>query len=350
MASDENRSKMTALFEPRSIAVVGASSRRRSATGNEVIRNIQGSSNPVTLWVVNPTSGAIEGIEAVPSVGDLPRVDMAVIAVPPAAVADVVEEFEAANCPAVIVLSIGMDSASQQRLTAVHRRGATHVHGPNCMGIINTASDLHVWANEGNLAVLPNGHVSLISQSGSAAIFVARSIAGVGFSKIISTGNEAGATTADYLSILAEDPDTWAIGIIVESIGDADAFAISAQKVRERGKAIVALKVGRSESGAAATTAHTGALLSSDAAYMSLFAKLGIPPVADYDELASSLELLACKRQLTLGGKRVGVVSISGGQAALCADLAAEVGVDTPRFQRLDAEAVGGTFARCRDQ
>src|SRR5690625_2892734 len=120
------------------------------------------------------------------------------------------------------------------------------IHGRKCVGIINVPSATTVWADEGILVDLPPGNVSLISQSGSGAIFVARSMSGVGFDHIISTGNEAALPTSDYLTYLAAQPSTEVIGIIVESIHDANEFAEAVHHVKAAGKPIVALKVGRS--------------------------------------------------------------------------------------------------------
>ncbi|TSE13411.1 acetate--CoA ligase family protein [Mesorhizobium intechi] len=324
--------QIKALLAPATIAVFGASSRRSDATGNEVIRYIRKTGYECSLHTVNPAGGVVEGIEAVSTPYSLPPIELAVVALSSAAAADTVEALEATGCLSVIVMSVGMTEADIARLRDVHARGSTYVHGPNCMGLINVSNGLHAWANEDNLAGLPKGNVSIISQSGSGAIFVARSMTGVGFAKIVSTGNEAGATTADYISILAADPDTCAIGAIIESITDGEAFAKSVRQAKAAGKSLVVLKVGRSESGAAAAAAHTGALLSSDAAYVSLFESLGVPLVADYDELAGSLEIMAAHPPQALKSTGIGVLTISGGQAALCADLAHDLGVALPSF------------------
>jgi acetate---CoA ligase (ADP-forming) len=334
-----------ALLTPRSVAVFGASSRRSDATGNEVVRYLRKTGHDHSLMIVNPSGGTIEGIEATRSLDALAAPDLAIVALPPSAAVGVVEDLEEKGCPSVIVMSVGLSDADIVRLRQAHKRGRIHVHGPNCMGLINVSNGLHAWANEDNLAALEKGPVSIISQSGSGAIFVARSISGVGFSKIISTGNEAGATTADYLNILATDPDTTVIGLIIESIQSGKAFAAAARRVRAEGKRIVVLKVGRSDKGAAATKAHTGALLSSDAAYTALFEKLGIPVVTDYDELAASLEILARRPKVEASG--AAILTISGGQAALSADLAEAIGVDLPTFSE---ESIARLAALLPDQ
>jgi acetate---CoA ligase (ADP-forming) len=327
-----SRAQLDKLFGARRVAVIGASSRRADATGNRVIRNLRAAAYDGEIHVVNPSGDRIEGIQSVRGIAALQQVDVAVITLPPAAVAQVVEELEAARCPVAVVLSVGVSDAHLERLMAVHNRGTTVVHGPNCMGLLNVSQNLPLWAEDGVLTDLPAGSISLVSQSGSGAIFVARSISDAGFSKVVSTGNETGLTTADYISWLAHDRDTTTIGVVIESIRNANTFISAVQKAHAAGKKIVALKVGRTERGAAATTAHTGALLSNDAAYAALFKRIGVPLVEDYDELASALQVLAALGDRTIAGDKVGVITISGGQAALAADLAELARVSIPEL------------------
>ncbi len=208
------------------------------------------------------------------------------------------------------------------------------------MGLINANDGIPLWLDEGNLVDVPVGEIALVSQSGSAAIFVARSAAPAGFSKIVSTGNEMSLSSADYVSWLAEDPDTAVIGIVMESIQDVADFRAAAAKAHSAGKPIVVLKVGRTDSGARATTAHTGAVVAPSAAYEALFDELDIPTVADYDELATSLQLLAQLPGRRLRGRRLGVITISGGQAAMAADLAEDVGLELPTLSAEIAAAM----------
>jgi acetyltransferase len=184
-----------------------------------------------------------------------------------------------------------------------------------------------IWANEAILADLRSGNVALISQSGSGAVFVARSTSSARFSHIVSTGNEAALTTADYVQALADDPATDVIGLILESVHDAPTLATAVRRAKMAGKAVVALRVGISEAGARATVAHTGAMLADDAVAGAFFQSIDVPLVSDYDELASTLDLLAGIGRRTLGAARAAVATISGGQSALSADLAAQAGV-----------------------
>lgn len=328
-------SSLARILNPRSITVVGASASRPDATGNQVIRNLRHAGFDGRIEVMNPSGGVIEGIEAVTHPGALEATDTAVIAVRPDSVLSVLQGLEAVGVPSAVLLSVGMDGSQAGAVAAFARRTGMRVHGPNCMGVITTRARVCMWADEDILVDVPVGNVGLISQSGSAAIFVARSTSGIGFSSIISTGNEAAVTTADYIDALVEDEDTDVIGLVLESLHDADGFRAAVERARAAGKPVVAMRVGSSAAGATAARAHTGALLGNDAVTTALFERVGVPLVADYDELASTLDLLARLDGRPVAQGRTAVVTISGGQAALSADLAESVGV--PLAQPSDA-------------
>lgn len=314
------------MMKPASVAIIGASSSRSNATGNQVIRNLRASAYPGRIVVINPAGGRIEGVEAVTTAQEAGAVDLVVVAVAPQAVVAAVRGAREAGARAALVMSVGMSSADLVELASFAHDSGMPVHGPNCMGLINVADDVMLWADEGILAGLPAGPVALISQSGSGAIFVARSMTGVGFSHVVSTGSEACTTTADYIDFLVDDDATGVIGVIIESVGAADRFAQAVERAREAGKPVVALKVGRSRAGAIATVAHTGAMMSEDRVVAAFFDRIGVPLVHDYDTLAATLELLAHHRHKAFGTARIAAITISGGQAALAADLADSAG------------------------
>ncbi|MEO7625206.1 MAG: acetate--CoA ligase family protein [Nocardioides sp.] len=321
---------MDRLFRPARIAIIGASARRTDAGGNQVIRNLQNSRYDGVIDVVNPSGGIIEGLPVTTSVDQLTPPDVAFLALPAPAVPDALAQLEAIGCGAAVVPSSGLTHAQEEQVRQIAARSSMVIHGPNCMGLINANDGIPLWLDEGNLVDVPVGNIALVAQSGSAAIFVARSAAPSGFSKIVSTGNEMALGAADYVSWLADDPDTAVIGLVLESIQDPAHFRSAVGKSRASGKPIVVLKVGRTDSGARATTAHTGAVVAPSAAYEALFEELDVPTVADYDELATSLQLLAQLPGRSLRGGRLGVITISGGQAAMAADLAEDLGVELP--------------------
>lgn len=342
MTLTQVRTGIGSIFAPGSVAVIGASSRRSDGAGNQIIRNLQQAKFAGKIHVINPAGSVIEGLQSVSSIADLPPVDVAVLALPASAVLPTLRELADQGCPAAVVPSVGLSSDDQKAVVELANSTGMFIHGPNCMGIIDVSAGTPLWIDEGILMDLPAGNISLVSQSGSAAIFVARSTSSGGFSKVISTGNEISATTADYISWLATDPDTKIIGVVVESIPDTATFTQAVHKAKEAGKPLVALKVGRTDKGAQATTAHTGAILSSNEAYEAYFEHLDVPLVDDYDELATALECLSGLGDRQVSGTGFGVVTISGGQAALAADLGEHVGIDLPGFSAATTTKLAG--------
>ena len=313
---------ISTLLRPQSIAVFGASA-RKVASGNEVISNLRRHQYAGELHVVHPSAREVDGLRAVPRASDLPGpIDLALVSLPGPAVVSVLEELDAVGCRTALVPTAGMDARDEDRLRQFVAGSRMVVHGPNCMGVLNVTDDIPLWFYDGMLTEEKPGNVALVTQSGSAAIFVVRSVEQARFSRVVSTGSELGLTTENYLDWLCDDPATEVVALVIESIKDVGAFTDATARLRAAGKPIVVLKVGRSAAGKRATVAHTGALVGRDEAYEAFFERLDVPLVNDYDELAAAVELLSRSEFRRPMGNRVGVVTISGGQAALAADLA----------------------------
>lgn len=328
---NSTRGAFDRLLRPRSIAVIGASTSGR-AGGNYAIRNLRAAGYPGTIEIVHPRGGRIEGINARRDVADLPAdIDVALVNVPAAGLMGVLRALEARGVPGAIVGTAGLSPEIAHEMAEFACTAQLRVNGPNCMGILGVADGIPMWFYEGLLTDLPSGHVALVTQSGSAS-FLARAAEGVGFSHIISSGNEYGLSTSDYLSWLAEDPQTKAIGVVMESLTDVEAFEAAVRKCRERGKPVVVLKVGRSSEGAAASVAHTGAIVGSDLAYQALFRRLDLPLANDYDELSVALTYFGSGAGRRAAGRKVAVVTDSGGEAVLASDLASGGPVTFPQF------------------
>lgn len=321
-------SGLTSMLRPGSIAVIGASSRRK-ASGNEALANLRAHQFAGELVAVHPEAVRVDGVDAVPRIVDLPgNLDLALVSLPASGVLPALEALADRGCRSAIVPTVGLSAEQTRRFAELSRASAMAIHGPNSMGILNYTDGIPLWFYEGMLTEEPAGGTALVSQSGSACLFIVRAAPEVRFSKVISSGNELGVSMSDYLCWLAEDPATERVGVVIESLRDVEAFACAVGRLRAANKPIVALKVGRSSSGAAATIAHTGALIGAAAAYENLFDELDIPTVDDYDEMAAVLECLARQRAFhAAAGPRVAVVTISGGQAAMAADLADAKGV-----------------------
>jgi acetate---CoA ligase (ADP-forming) len=312
------------MLRPRAVAVVGASA-SRMAQGNVVLANLFRSGYQGAVTVVHPNAAVVDGVKTVPSIADLPdRIDVAVVCVPARTLAGTVSQLEQIGCPSAITVAAGFSHAEDRELRALLDSVDIAVSGPNCMGLINLSDGVPLYTaryREG----LPVGNAALIAQSGSAAIALAN-YPGVGFSKIITSGNEYGVIAADYLDWFATDPHTQVVGLIAESIHEPRRFEGAVARLRENGKSIVMLKIGRSALGGQATTAHTGAIVGRYAAYSAYFERIGVPTVRDYDELGAALQCLSIRRK-PAGGSRIGVISISGGQGALACDVASEEGM-----------------------
>ena len=324
------------LLRPQSLAVLGASA-QRVAGGNRAIRNLlQHGFAEDMIRVVHPRGEEIEGLLSVTKVQDLPEhLDTALVSLPAPQLAETAHALVNQGCKSLIVASAGLDVRTTAALRDLSSQSGVPIHGPNCMGVINLTDDIPLWFY-GSFVDSEPGDTALITQSGSAS-FIVRAAERARFSKIISSGNELTVTTADYLSWLAEDDATATVGVVIESIPDISAFTRSVAKLREAGKDLVVLKVGRTALGQLATTAHTSALIGPDEAYQALFDRLDVPVVHDYDEMAVTLDALSGPFRKPAGA-RVAVITDSGGQAALAADIAARNGIQIPEFSAETSE------------
>ncbi|NTW38765.1 MAG: acetate--CoA ligase family protein [Cellulomonadaceae bacterium] len=327
---DYRHDAITGLFDPARIVVLGASAQRR-ASGNEAIGNLVRSGfAPEGIEVVHPQADVIDGLAVRRRIADLPPgPDVALVSLPSHALLGALRELEEIGTVAAVVPTAGLGPTMQHELAAFAAASGMAVHGNNCMGLLSIGGGPPLWFYDGGLGDLRPGGISLVSQSGS-AVFLTRSVEHAGFARVVSTGNEIDLSTTDYMAWLAGDPRTQVVGLVLEQLRDEDAFTAAVTALRAAGKPVVALKVGRTAAGARATLAHTGALLSSSAAVEDYFRYLDVPLVSDYDQLAVTLELLALG--VRPAGPRVAVVTDSGGEAALAADLAVSAGIPLPTF------------------
>jgi acyl-CoA synthetase (NDP forming) len=312
---------VTPLVRPRSVAVLGASAHRRTQ-GNGVIQNLQKSGFRGQITPIHPTAEAVDGLPVSASIERLPRdTDLAIVAIPAPGVATSLAELDRAGVRSAMVFTNGFSVAEEDAFRRFAEKSAMMIHGPNCMGLINVSDKLPLYPSTITDKVRP-GKVALIAQSGSAAISLMNSTA-VGFSKVVTMGSEFQVTAPDYMRWLAADDETSVIGIVLEQIKDPPSFARAVETIHAAGKAVIVLKVGKSDVGALAVQAHTGALVSRSDAYDCFFAGCGVATVEDYDEMIATLECFASRRA-TIAASRVGIVGISGGETALACDLAAQ--------------------------
>ncbi len=202
------------------------------------------------------------------------------------------------------------------------------IAGPNCLGLANVRDDIWATASSRTLGGL-TGHIALVCQSGATAFgpFLVRAVdSGIGLSHIISTGNEIDLDFSDFARYLVDDEQTRVIAGFVEGFKDVRKFVAMAKLAAERGKPIVLIKIGRSESGAQAARSHTAALTGTDGLNDAMFKQYGVIRVQDYDDLLEVSQLLANSRKPKKPG--VAVVSHSGGISSLTADMLGQAGLD----------------------
>ncbi|MGZ4277046.1 MAG: bifunctional acetate--CoA ligase family protein/GNAT family N-acetyltransferase [Solirubrobacteraceae bacterium] len=344
------------VLRPRSVAIVGASARPGSV-GGAILRNVLSAGFTGDVHVVNGRGGEVEGRVAHKSVTDVPgELDLAVIAVPAAAVLGVARDCAAKGVRALVVVSAGFGEAGergrkrQRDLLGICRAAGMRLVGPNCLGVMNTDPAVGLNASFGP-AQAPRGRVAFMSQSGALGIAIIDAAAqeGIGLSSFVSVGNKADLSGNDFLAYWDRDEGTDVIVLYLESFGNPRRFSRVARSVASR-KPIVAVKGGRSSAGARAAGSHTGALLAaSDATVDALFAQSGVIRTDTLGELFDVAGLLSA--QPAPAGPRVGIVTNGGGLGILCADACQAAGLDvvaTPaRTQRAlrrglpDGAAVG---------
>jgi acyl-CoA synthetase (NDP forming) len=318
------------LMNPRSIAVVGASE-RQDALGTRVIRNLRTLGYTGRIYPVNPRYKSIGDLTCFRNLAELPeRVDAAFLAVPAAQGPDLVEEAAKAGIRALFMNANGYADgdatgvALQCRVEGIAKAHGVALCGPNNLGLINVHDHAAMWTPRYMMPVKP-GPIALISQSGSIAIVLADDERQIGFSYLVTAGNEAVLTVAEYMLHCAHDDRVGVILVYLETIRRIEAFAEAAREAQRRGKPIIVLKLGASEGGRAMVQAHTGSLAGDDRLYDALFAKLGIIRVRDLDEMLETAILLSAYPKPRDG--ELVALTLSGGEAALIADTAATAGV-----------------------
>ena len=325
------------MLNPRSIAVVGATPRMQY--GGRFLAAAMGSmERGVNVYPVNPRYEEVQGLQAYPSVSALPEApDVVGIVVPYHAVLDTLRESHEKGAKSAIVISAGFSERGvddrrdlQGELGRFAQESGMRVSGPNCLGLANLKDDIWASASSRGAAGL-SGPIGLVCQSGASAFgpFLNRAVdEGIGFTYIVSTGNEADLDFCDFARYLLDDDDTKVIAGFVEGFKDGRKFVAVARLAAERGKPIVLIKIGRSELGTRAAGSHTAALTGVDARYDAVFEQYGVIRVQDYDDLLQVSNLMArCQRPPSRG---VAVVSHSGGISSLTADMFGQAGLDLP--------------------
>jgi len=336
--------RLSPLLTPRSVAIVGASP-REGTLGNNVVMNLRRFGYPGRILPIHPSAPEVAGLPAYRSFAELPEIaECAVLAVPADKIVAALEDGVAHGLRAAVVFAsgfaeLGEDGRTRQRqLQALCTRSGIVLCGPNCLGLVNVHKRVSLYSS-GIPEGIEDGGLAVVSHSGSACIALS-TLGRFGLSFLVSVGNAAVLDLPDYLEYLGNDRETKVVALFIEELRHPAAFARSIEAMHKAGKPVIALKVGRSLKGAAASAAHTGSLAGSWEAYQAYFRRHGVIAVDDFDELAESVAL-ALKVRSPPQGNGVAMIAVSGGEASLVADLAERAQVELP-------ELAPATVARLR--
>jgi acyl-CoA synthetase (NDP forming) len=323
------------LMEPRSIAVIGASTDPKKTAGRP-IAYLQKHHFKGKIYPVNPRVEEIAGLKCYPDIGSLPETpDVAIIMVGTDKALSAVQELSQCGTPAAIVLTSGFAEHGPEGLKKqeelIAAAGAMRILGPNTIGMVNVTDDIPLSPSSAlEMDEFPKGGVSVISQSGGilGSLLSRAAASGLGLSKLVSTSNEADLGMADFVDYLIDDASTKVIVLYIESIRHPERFRAAALRAKHAGKPIVVYKVGKSEAGIKAAVSHTGALAGTDKMYDALFKQTGIIRANKFSDFLDIPAALSSGR--VLRGKRVAILTSTGGAGTLVADSLGEWGFETP--------------------
>lgn len=322
------------LFSPKSIAVIGASTRAGSV-GNDVAKNLVESDFRGTVYLVNPKGGTLFGKVCYPSIADLPEsVELVIIIVPAAIVPEVLRQAGEKMTRAAVIISAGFRETGEagkkleEEIMAIAQTYRMELLGPNCLGFIRPK----IFLNASFASTLPvDGPIAFFSQSGAlTSAFLDLSRDELGFSTFASIGNKATLDEAALLAHFQEDEATRVIGFYTESLTNAPQLIQLGHSLLEKGKPVIALKSGTTVAGTTASSSHTGAVAGSDAAYTALFRQARITRAHHFQDLLDLLSIFA--HNPLPRGNRVAIVTNAGGLGVLATDACVENGLELAKL------------------
>ncbi len=328
-----------AMFNPRSVAVIGAT--ERPGYGGRFMQNLVETGFAGTIYPVNPARDSVFGIRCYKSVLDVPEpVDLVAIILPSAQVVPAFADAVKRGARSALVVSAGFAELAteegrtrQATLTALARDNGVRLCGPNCLGLAHVAANAWLTPSTRIAPEMKDQRpgIALVSQSGATAY---RPLLGtaqdrrIALRYLIATGNEADLESTDFITYMLHDPEVRVVAAVVEGFKSGARFLEAADLALELGKPIVLLKIGRTEVGARGASSHTAAMTGSDAVQDALFRQKAVVRVDDYDELLETAAMLRTAKAPR--GRRVGAISESGGMGSLLADKCAEEGLEVP--------------------
>jgi len=340
---------LDALFNPESVAVVGASS-TPGKVGHDIFVNILKGGYTGTLYPVNPKAKSIASVRAYPDIQDIPDpIELAIIILPPRLAESAIKQAIEKGVKAVVIVSAGFKEVGgegleiEKRIVAMCREAGVRVVGPNCLGVINPNADVRLNASFSSR--MPKaGNISFISQSGALCTAVLDFAADkeFGFSKFVSIGNKADVDELDLLRYFHADPETEVIMLYIEELQRGPEFIQAVKEITggDRPTPVLAIKSGRTSAGAKAAASHTGSLAGSEAVYDAIFTQSGIIRVESINELFDFGTAFAYKNESALGkmrrkvplGNRVAIVTNAGGPGIVATDMTISSGLELATF------------------
>ncbi len=327
---------LDSLFFPSTICIIGAS-RSPGKVGHDIVANLINSGFTGTVVPVNPTASELLGLRCYPSLSEFgAQVDLSIIAVPKEKVSDAVRSSLKAGCGAIIVVTAGFREtgpegiARERELVGLCRGQNVRMLGPNCLGIINTENAM----NASFAGIMPDkGTISVVSQSGALCTAILDQAASrhMGLAKMVSIGNKADLTEADFLMALGKDPQTEVIIAYLEDIVHGDTFVKAASEASSR-KPVIILKSGTTSAGQKAASSHTGVLAGADIGYGAAFKRSGVIRAETFESLFDYATAFAL--QPLPKGKRVLIITNAGGPGTMAADAVEKSGMEVAVLDR----------------
>ncbi|MDR1730730.1 MAG: acetate--CoA ligase family protein [Synergistaceae bacterium] len=336
------KKELDGLLKPETIAVVGAT--EKVGPGRNTVYNLLHMDFKGTVYPVNPKRDEVFGLKCYKSLRELPaKPDLVAIALPAERVLDSLKECGDLGIRAVMAYTSGFAETGEQGaelqrgMTEICEKHEIRLCGPNCLGHLNVR--LHTGAYSASIPPeMTSGGIAVISQSGSMAIAMLQYFKNLGLSHVISCGNQAVLELSDYLLYLSEDPETKVIVTFIEGVKDGRRFLDSVRECKRGGKAVVALKTGKSEVSRQAVRAHTAAIAGEDSVFDEALAEAGVIRVDDFDEMLQVTTLLLNAPKMRAKG--VTMTTISGGQIGMIADLASTMGLEFMTFSDATVEGL----------
>ncbi|MCZ7568375.1 MAG: acetate--CoA ligase family protein [Ardenticatenaceae bacterium] len=324
-----NRGNLRYLLNPRSIVVIGASE-RNFYSGNAIRRLLEGGYSG-RVYLVNPNRSSVFGERCFRSVSEIPdRVDHALVAVGRERVMGVLADCLPLGTQAAVVLASGYaerrdarSTSLQQQLRSFGEKSGLAMCGPNCLGVINAHDNFASFGGHQGVPIIP-GNIGVVSQSGATLHYISEAAydRNLGFSYLISSGNEACLEASEYIDFMVDDDRTEVICGFIESFKEPRRFVQVAERALAKGKPLIIVKIGRSEKGRRLALAHTGALTGHDRNYDAVFRQTGVIRAYSIDDLLDKCSLFAqLPKSKWPKHEGLGIISVSGGSACLIGDL-----------------------------